>query len=191
MNKMKDFFNERAKDWDSHSIPDRVKMEYILKKANLKEHANILDIACGTGVMEEFLLEKNPNSILAVDLAENMIQVAKNKYNDKRIKFMVQDVMTLNGETFDFIMLYNAFPHFLEPEKFLKKIYSLLNKDGKFVICHGMGRKDLNHHHERKANEISLGLAPAVEVAEMVEKVGLKVDYIEDIKEIYIVSCVK
>lgn len=43
----------------------------------MKEGLDILDVACGTGVMEQFLLKYNPKSIVAVDIAENMIKKQK------------------------------------------------------------------------------------------------------------------
>lgn len=168
MDKMKDFFNNLAEDWDNHSKGDPEKMERIFNTAELKDNSKILDIACGTGVLEEFLLKHNPHSILAVDLSEKMIEKAKSKYKDPKITFLCENVFNLKNEKFDFIIVYNAFPHFLEPEKFIEHISTLLNENGQFVICHGMGRKHLNDHHKRTANEISLGLKPASEVAELI-----------------------
>lgn len=186
MDKMKDFFNNLALDWDNQSKGDPEKLERIFKTAELKENSKILDIACGTGVLEEFLLPHNPKSILAVDLAENMIEKAKSKYDDPRIKFLCENVFNINNEKFDFIIIYNAFPHFLEPEKFIDHVSSLLDTDGKLVICHGMGRKPLNDHHKRTANEISLGLKPAAEVAKIIED-KFNIKNITDEEHIYIV----
>ena len=118
MDKMKDFFNNLAEDWDNHSKGVLEKIESILQIAELKDNSKILDIACGTGVLEEFLLSHNPNSILAVDLSEKMIEKAKSKYDDSRIKFLCENIFNIKDEKFDFIIIYNAFPHFLEPEKF-------------------------------------------------------------------------
>ncbi len=189
MDKIKEYFNNRAADWDSHSIANAEKVEKILKISELEENSEILDIACGTGIMEEFLIKHNPKSILAVDIAENMIKQAKEKYNDPRIEFLCEDVFNIKDKKFDFIIIYNAFPHFLEPEKFISHIHRILKENGKFVICHGMGRKDLNGHHKRVANEISLGLAPAEETASMLN--GFEVKTIIDEKEVYIVYAIK
>lgn len=191
MEKIKQFFNDRADNWDTHSIPVDEKMKYILAKTNLSSEKTILDIACGTGVMEKFLLEKNPKSILAVDIAEKMIENARRKYIDDRITFKTCDVLELENQKFDYIIVYNAFPHFLEPEKLLKKVNELLNENGSFVIAHGMGRKDLNDHHKRKASEISLGLASALEVGNMIHSHGFRIEFIEDRQEIYIIHAVK
>ncbi|WP_055070226.1 class I SAM-dependent methyltransferase [Clostridium massiliamazoniense] len=186
MDKMKEFFNNLAADWDNQSKGDPEKIERILKTAELKDNSKILDIACGTGVLEEFLLPHNPNSILAVDLSEKMIEKAKSKYDDFRITFLCENIFNIKDEKFDFIIIYNAFPHFLEPEKFINHISTLLNKDGQLVICHGMGRKPLNDHHKRTANEISLGLKPASEVAELISS-SFTIKNVTDEEHIYIV----
>ncbi|MGL4740985.1 MAG: hypothetical protein ACRC41_09275 [Sarcina sp.] len=88
-------------------------------------------------------------------------------------------------------ILLHVFPHFLEPEKLFMKVNELLDSQGSFVIAHGMGRKDLNDHHKRKANEISLGLSPASEVANMIKKHGFRVEYLEDREDIYIIQTIK
>ena len=79
----------------------------------MKEGLDILDVACGTGVMEQFLLKYNPKSIVAVDIAENMIKKAKEKYNDNRIEFICDDIHNIKDRKFDYVIIYNAFPHFL------------------------------------------------------------------------------
>lgn len=186
MDKMKDFFNNLALDWDNHSIGDPEKLERIFKTAELCENSRILDIACGTGVLENHLLKHNPKSILAVDLAENMIDKAKTKFNDSRVTFLCENVFNITDEKFDFIIIYNAFPHFLEPEKFINHVASLLDTNGKFVICHGMGRNPLNDHHKKTANEISLGLKPAIEVSKMLED-KFTIKNVTDESDIYIV----
>lgn len=190
MDKIKKFFNEKALNWDEESRADRKKIEKILKISKLKENSEILDIACGTGVLEEFLLENNPKSILAIDIAENMIKKAKEKYNDSRIEFKNEDFFNIKNKKFDYIIVYNAFPHFLEPEKMIEHVYNLLKDNGKFVICHGMGRKDLNGHHKRVANEISLGLAPANENVNLLKN-HFDIKEVIDEKDLYIIYGVK
>lgn len=186
MDKMKEFFNKKALTWDDESKADKNKIEKILKVSELEKNSKILDIACGTGVLEEFLLEFNPKSILAIDIAENMIMKAKEKYSDKRITFKNEDLFNIKNEKFDYVIIYNAFPHFLEPEKMIGHVYDILDEKGKFVICHGMGRRDLNGHHKRVASEISLGLKPANENVELLKNY-FEIKEVIDEKEIYII----
>ena len=53
-----------------------------------------------------------------------------------------------------------------------------------------MGRKPLNNHHKRTANEISLGLKPASEVAELIRPF-FTIKNITDEEHIYIVYGIK
>lgn len=47
----------------------------------------------------------------------------------------------MTRETFDRIVIYNAYPHFIEKEKLVKKVEELLNPGGRFVVAHGACRE--------------------------------------------------
>lgn len=189
--RIKEVFNSWAETWDEKSIPREDKINRILEVGEMKEGLDILDVACGTGVMEQFLLKYNPKSIVAVDIAENMIKKAKEKYNDERIEFICDDVHNIKNRKFDYVIIYNAFPHFLDPDKFIAHVHSLLKENGKFLICHDMGRKKLNNHHnERKVSDISLGLRATEEVAWMLVN-SFHVEKMVDENEIYIIYSIK
>ena len=46
-----------------------------------------------------------------------------------------------------FAIIYNAYPHFLDPIKLSNKLYEILNENGSFAIIHSMNREKLNQHH--------------------------------------------
>ena len=52
-----------------------------------------------------------------------------------------EDLFQMQGQTFDRIMIYNAYPHFMEKEKLVKKVEELLNPGGRFVVAHGACRE--------------------------------------------------
>ncbi|MEO7769224.1 MAG: class I SAM-dependent methyltransferase [Ferruginibacter sp.] len=55
-----------------------------------KENADILDIACGPGNITKYLLKKRPDfNILGIDLASNMIELAK--INNPNAEFQLMD----------------------------------------------------------------------------------------------------
>ena len=124
--RIKEVFNSWAETWDERAIPREEKIKRILEVGEMKEGLDILDVACGTGVMEQFLLKYNPKSIVAVDIAENMIKKAKEKYNDNRIEFICDDIYNIKDRKFDYVIIYNAFPHFLNPDKFIAHVHTLL-----------------------------------------------------------------
>ncbi|MGL5417770.1 MAG: class I SAM-dependent methyltransferase [Clostridium sp.] len=186
MDKIKDFFNKKAENWDNESFANPEKIKTILTLSELKENSKILDIACGTGVLEKFLLDYSPSEILAIDISEKMIEKAKEKFNDKRITFVCEDFYNLKNQTFDYIIIYNAFPHFLDQERMINHLYTLLSPHGKFIICHGMGRKNIDAHHKKVASEISLGLQPAISNAFML-KDKFHIKALIDTEELYLI----
>ena len=64
------FFNSIAKDWDSISKVDEVKINYLLSQIDIKEGDSILDVGTGTGVLIQFLTKLNTKGkIEAVDMS--------------------------------------------------------------------------------------------------------------------------
>ena len=67
------------------------------------------------------------------------------------------------GERFDAVVIYNAYPHFFEKAALVEKVYRLVKTDGRFVVAHGSGRDVINRHHEAVAAGVSCGLRAASE----------------------------
>ena len=74
------------------------------------------------------------------------------------------------NQKFDKIIIFNAFPHFLDKEKLAKKSYDLLTDFGYLIIMHDLGKERLNNHHHEHANKISLGLNTPDEEYEFFKK---------------------
>ena len=186
MDKMIDFFNNLAPKWDEMCTHNPQKIQTLLNLIPLKKHTHILDVGCGTGILESFLLEYDPEKIVAVDIAEKMIEEAKKKYQDPRIAFKCTDVMALNDEQYDYILIYSAFPHFKNEEQLLQKLDNLLKSEGKLVICHSQSRQRINAHHEAKALEVSQTLPHAKVLAEQMSK-HFSMEIIIDNEDFYMV----
>ncbi len=187
MNNMADFFNALAPRWDQINLHDENKINTLLHLVQIQENATILDVGCGTGILESYLLKYNPKQVVGVDLASEMIKLAKNKHRESNITFRSMNVMDLVDEKYDYIIIYSAFPHFKEPKKLISHLKTLLNLNGKLVICHSQGRDFLNAHHKEQALEVSSLLPPAKEVAEIVEKY-LDVEVLIDNEAFYMIS---
>ena len=149
-----------------------------------------VDVGCGTGVLEKYLLTYSPAHITGIDISPRMIEMAHNKYATPIVDFRCLDVMDLKNEQFDFIIAYSVFPHFEQPDKLIAHLASLLIPGGELVICHSEGRESINGHHNKQANRISFGLPPAREVAALMEPF-FHIQEIEDTDELYIVSGIR
>ena len=69
MNKdsIKEFFDSIAPKWDNEPIADKKILDIILDNGGIRENIDILDVACGTGVLFPYYLERNVKSITAID----------------------------------------------------------------------------------------------------------------------------
>ncbi|MGL5978249.1 MAG: class I SAM-dependent methyltransferase [Erysipelotrichaceae bacterium] len=151
------FFNEKAAVWDELCFHDSNKIISMLEKLDIQPQARILDVGCGTGVLEPHLLASKPQQILAIDLAEQMIVHAQKKLTHPRVMFTCMDVFELHGQ-FDVICLYSVFPHFPDPAALFAKLSTLLAPSGKVMIFHSESKETINGYHNKNAASVSLGL---------------------------------
>ena len=112
------FFDERAGEWDAGMVRSDEKIGRILDNAKVTAGSRVLDIACGTGVLIGDYLRRNVESVTAVDISPEMIRIAREKFPQENVRFVCGDAETAPlGEGFDAIVIYNAFPHFPDPER--------------------------------------------------------------------------
>ena len=169
--KIRDFFDKAAKTWDEELIFDPDIINIILDNASVSSGKDILDVACGTGVLIPFYLSRDVKSVTGVDLSEEMIKIASGKFSDERVNFIFGDIVTVDLlEKYDCIVLYNAFPHFPDEKSLIKRLSSLLKEGGTLVIAHGMSREKINMHHDAHARGVSKGLMEAGELRELMSE---------------------
>lgn len=168
MNKdiIRDFFNDFAHRWDDEPIADKEIINTILDNADVKGNVNVLDVACGTGVLFPFYLERSVKSITAVDLSPEMVKIAKSKFPQADVLCGDAENITFPHQ-FDVIMIYNAFPHFSEPKKVIENLSKHLKSGGKISIAHGMSKKELDEIHMKSAGRVSDILPECDELAKL------------------------
>lgn len=166
-----DFFDRCASTWDAEMIRSDRKINIILDNARVGAGSRVLDVACGTGVLTPDYLARDVASVTAVDISPEMIRRARDKLRDDRVQFLCGDVETLDvGRDFDAVVVYNAFPHFPDPERLVAHLASLLRPGGVLTVAHGMGRAAIDGHHKSRASHVSRGLMSAQELAAIFEK---------------------
>ena len=125
-----------APQWDADVIRHDDIIATILDNAGVKPGADVLDVACGTGVLFPDYLARDVAAVTGIDISPEMAKIAAGKYeNDSRVQVICGDVESYAfGRKFDRIVVYNAFPHFPYPkrlikrqmfEKYLEQAYSL------------------------------------------------------------------
>lgn len=102
-----------------------------------KKDASVLEIGCGPGNITKYLLSKNNElQIKGIDIAENMIQLAKK--NNPLADFEVMDCRFISNinEKYDAIMCGFCLPYLSQKDctKFILDCKALLNDDGVFYL---------------------------------------------------------
>ena len=157
------FFDRCAPTWDAEMIKSDGIIGKILDNAEVAEHMDVLDVACGTGVMFPYYLQRGVASVTGIDISPEMAKIAGEKFrNEPRIQVICGDVEeTVFDRKFDRIVVYNAFPHFPQPKRLIKILAGLLKDGGRLTIAHGMSREAIDNHHSGSASKVSNGLMTA------------------------------
>lgn len=154
---MKDLFGKAILDYQTNNAPENLitetsiseedemnvaylfrdfdEMPQIEKTAIQLSKGKILDVGCGAGSHSLYLQNKLNLDVTAIDVSKNAIKACELR-GIKKAK--VQDVMTLENETFDTILLLmngaGMCGKLKNISKFLIKLKSLLNKDGQILL---------------------------------------------------------
>ena len=158
-----EFFDRCAPTWDADMIKNDVIIGRILDNAEVAENMDILDVACGTGVMFDYYLQRGVASVTGIDIAPEMAKIAGEKYEkEPKVQVICGDVEEYAFDRkFDRIVVYNAFPHFPYPKRLIKILARLLKENGRLTVAHGMSREAIDNHHSGAASKVSNGLMTA------------------------------
>ncbi len=183
------FFDDLAAGWDDEQLNKDEIIEKILDNGGVEAGKDVLDIACGTGTLFPFYRERNVRSVTGVDISPKMVKIAKSKFPETEI--ICGDAEEYNfGKKFDIIMIYNAFPHFPNPERLIKNLSEYLKENCRFTIAHSMSRAEIISRHQKRAAKVSLELPTAEDLAESL-KPYFNIDIIISDNEMYQVSGTK
>lgn len=158
-----EFFDRCAATWDADMIKSDAIIGKILDNAEVGAQMDVLDVACGTGVMFDYYLQRGVASVTGIDIAPEMARIAAEKYGaEPKVQVLCGDVEEYAFDRkFDRIVVYNAFPHFPHPKRLIKKLAGLLKEDGRLTVAHGMSREAIDNHHSGAASKVSNGLMSA------------------------------
>ena len=158
-----EFFDRCAPSWDADMIKNDVTIGKILDNAEIEAGQDILDVACGTGVMFPYYLDRGVASVTGIDISPEMAKIAEGKFaSEPKVCVVCGDVEEVKFDRkFDRIVVYNAFPHFPKPKRLIKILAGLLKEGGRLTIAHGMSREAIDGHHKGSASKVSNGLMTA------------------------------
>lgn len=186
------FFDRCAPTWDAEMIKNDRIIESILDNAQIGSGMDILDVACGTGVMIPYYLQRGAASVTGVDISPEMAKLAGEKFADReQVRIVCADVEEAAFDRkFDAVVVYNAFPHFPEPKRLIKTLASLLKEGGRLTVAHGASRETIDSHHQGSAGAVSNGLMSAQSLRALFDP-WLQVEVVISNDRMYQVSGVK
>ena len=185
------FFDERAKNWDANQDRSELVISIILARAGIKPGIDVLDVACGTGILFGDYLARSVGSVTAVDISPEMAKIAAMKYPDAQIDVICADIETVKlDKTFDAVVVYNSFPHFAAPKRLIKTLAGYTKPGGRLTVAHGASREAIDAAHLGAAARVSNGLMHEDELAELMRP-WFKVDVTISDELMYEVSGVR
>lgn len=197
----KAFFNERAETWLDTWYKDPESGDYTRHKEKFKrlfalvpihEGDHVLDVGCGSGILVPHLLESvsSEGVVYELDYAEKMIEVNQRLHSDKRLRFIIADVVDtpLGRETCDVVMCFACFPHFHDKQGAMKTLAEVLKKDGYLAVAHFESSEDLNRHHRKSGTPVMNDRLPDTdEMVRLFEVPGLRIESFIDETGFYLV----
>lgn len=182
------YFDARADIWDSLQLQSAGELSDLIGRLHVLKGERVLDVACGTGIITGLLAEASGAKVIAIDIAPKMIEKAQEKYAGRDdVEFVCGDFLEFaeaagscsacapassaadapalcTGPTtaahFDYVVIFNAYPHFLDPAALSTALATVLAPGGRFAILHSHSRAWLTDHHNKVAPGISRVLGP-------------------------------
>lgn len=131
-NKLATLYQDKFMDIDIYN-----KTYDVIAKSITKKKAKILEIGCGPGIITKFLLSKRPDyDILGIDIAQNMVELAKK--NNPNARFEIMDSRRIDEikTRFDGIVCGFCLPYLsqIDSRKLIFDCFNLLNVNGLLYI---------------------------------------------------------
>lgn len=103
-----------------------------------QKQERVLELACGTGRVTRHLTDKitEDGVLFATDLNPDMLEVAKLKINDPKVRWQVVDAHELpfDHQEFDLVVCQFGVMFFQDKEKAFKEVYRVLEPGGIFLF---------------------------------------------------------
>ena len=143
--RQKKFFDGLAEDWRKNDGIDGDTLDALFKNVTLPEDGSVLDVGCGTGVIDGYLASKC-RKVEAIDVSEKMIKKAR--ANNGGVNYIIADFYGYeSAEPYDCLIVFDAYPHFMDKEAFAERASALLNEAGTLWIIFDEGRDRINGYH--------------------------------------------
>ena len=108
-------------------------IEPLLNAAGVSQGKKVLDVASGTGMVSEKILERKATAI-GIDFAPEMVKLARHAY--PQIEFLEGDAQQLpfDDASFDCVVMNFGMLHLPQPRLAMKEAYRVLRKKGRYAF---------------------------------------------------------
>jgi demethylmenaquinone methyltransferase/2-methoxy-6-polyprenyl-1,4-benzoquinol methylase len=192
------FFDGIADKWDGWEDLEALgrRLGAGLEELGVGADECVLDVGCGTGNLTRALLARlsDRGRVVAVDISQRMIDVARAKLADERVAWRTVDArrLPLADGSCDRAICCSVWPHFEDPGEAAAELSRVLRPGGLLHVWHLIPRERVNGIHAT-AGEAVRGdvLAPACETAKLLAGAGFLVSTAVETGERYLVTAQK
>ena len=161
----REYFNQLASKWDRMTTGEtRARLPQLIDYLAIKPGDSILDVGGGTGILIPLLYKAacDGGRIVSLDIAEEMLKQARDNGYPESIHYVQADAAAIpfSGETFDLVVCYSCFPHFLDKSRALAELARALRNGGHLAICHTASRQAINNLHKSIGNMVGNDTIP-------------------------------
>jgi len=115
-------------------MQDRYWKAWLIRDSNLGQSAKVLDIGCGTGVLEERLANSGA-TIMGVDLTEEMVRIAQKKDPEFADSFGVGDAENLPFRDGSFDLVVSCYVvKYCSQDRLASEVMRVLRPGGKLYL---------------------------------------------------------
>lgn len=118
-----------------------VKMdEHIAEITQLQQGSYLLNIGCGRGGTDRLLAKKFDIKVEGIDISERQIEIAKKKASIEGLESLCRYTIgsathiEFPDNTFDYILVQEAFFHIHDKQKAIEEFHRVLKNDGSVII---------------------------------------------------------
>lgn len=192
------FFDGIAAQWDGWECLKSLaqNLDHGLQTFGVGADETVLDIGCGTGNLTAALLRhlSDNGRVEAVDISPRMIETARRKVDDPRVRWHLADAerLSLSNESCDRAICYSVWPHFENPGTVAGELKRILRPGGRLHVWHLIPRERVNQIHADAGEAVRRDHLPPVEkLVDLLVKLGFEVITAVETPDSYLLTAAK
>jgi demethylmenaquinone methyltransferase/2-methoxy-6-polyprenyl-1,4-benzoquinol methylase len=152
---IRDYFDARVGLFEDFPSDQAAKVEQCLREWDIDQGDRVLEPGCGSGRLTARLagLVGSTGLVHAFDVSHAMIRRAFARGLPSQARFLraSANAIPLPGATFDLVICFCVFPHFLSPARTLAEFRRVLRPGGRLIVQHIENREGMNAFHREHA----------------------------------------